>query len=98
MKKMFLCSTLFLLLMFGMAHAKFMTIGTATYNGTDYTSGKPQSGYGLTETGDFENLIVSWNWSGTECANSKSYAWFFKRYNRLFNKYNYSVTYYYYYS
>ena len=97
MKKMFLCSTLFLLLIFGMAHAKFMTIGTADYNGTDYTSGKPQSGYGLTETGDFENLIASWSCSGTECADSTSYNWFFNNMYRPF-KYNYSVSYYYYYS
>ena len=36
MKKMFLCSILFSLMMCGMAHATLTTIGTATYNGQDY--------------------------------------------------------------
>ena len=36
MKKMFLCSILFSLMMCGMAHAALTTIGTATYNGQDY--------------------------------------------------------------
>lgn len=174
MKKLFLCSILFLLLMSGMAHATLMTIGTATYNGSEYnliwdddnngnsvvwldytyhslvgnwatqcawangldsvltynidaeysvtwddatwrlpstldgayslgydgtttigfnittsemghlfyeelgnlgwydTSGNLQSGYGLTETGDFENLKAATYWTGTEMASYTS--------------------------
>nr|WP_320013491.1 hypothetical protein [uncultured Desulfobacter sp.] len=45
------------------------------------TSGNLQSGWGLTETGDFENLIASWYWSGPEYANKTSYAWYFDMYN-----------------
>lgn len=185
MKKMFLCSILFLLLMSGMAHATMVTIGTATYNGTDYnliwdddnngnsvvwldytntvttwanqvawagnldsaltynidaqysvtyddtvwrlpstvdgvytyeydgtttagynittsemghlyyeelgnlgvydTSGSFQSGYGLTNTGDFENLVADWYWSGTEYAFNTSGAWGFSMYIGLQN-------------
>ncbi|MGI6655733.1 MAG: VPLPA-CTERM sorting domain-containing protein [Desulfobulbus sp.] len=36
MKKVYLCSTMVLLLMSGIAHADLTTIGTATYNGADY--------------------------------------------------------------
>ncbi|NWH05296.1 DUF1566 domain-containing protein [Desulfobacter latus] len=189
MKKIFLCSVLFLLLMSGMSQAEMITIGTATYNGNDYnliwdddnngnsvvwldysnyvnwasqvtwtnsldsaltynidaqysvtwddaawrlpstvdggwdvgyegdpdndgnytytggynlansemghlyyeelgnlgyidTSGNyPQPGWGLTETGDFKNLIASRYWSGTEYANMPSSAWYFRMEN-----------------
>ena len=183
MKKMLLTGTLFLLMMSGMAHAMLTTIGTATYNGTDYnliwdhgnngnsvvwldysndladwdgqmswasslngegvltynidsaytvdwganswrlpatvdgayvvgydgtttagfnitssemghlyydelgnlapydTSGNEQSGYGLSSTGDFENLIASIYWSGTENASFPGSAWSFFMYS-----------------
>ena len=44
------------------------------------TSGNPQSEYGLNNTGDFDNLVASVYWSGTEYAfgNPDSpYAWLF---------------------
>ncbi len=36
MKKLFLCTTMFLLIMSGMAQARLTTIGTATYDGSNY--------------------------------------------------------------
>ncbi len=41
------------------------------------TSGNEQLDYGLKNTGDFNNLIASWYWSGTEYANTPSFAWDF---------------------
>jgi len=41
------------------------------------TSGNPQSGYGLKNTGDFDNLVASWYWSGTEYASVQNNAWNF---------------------
>lgn len=41
------------------------------------TSGRPQSGYGLTKTGDFENLIEGIYWSGTPYGGYYYYAWCF---------------------
>lgn len=41
------------------------------------TSGNYQSGYGLTETGDFESLIASWYWSGTWFTESSACAFVF---------------------
>nr|WP_320190762.1 PEP-CTERM sorting domain-containing protein [uncultured Desulfobacter sp.] len=47
------------------------------------TSGmcQPVSGYGLTETGPFENLIVAFYWSATEYATDTTHAWFFHTHN-----------------
>ena len=46
------------------------------------TSGSgPQSGWGLNNTGDFQNLISSVYWSGTEYATDTLYAWTFVFYN-----------------
>jgi len=41
------------------------------------TSGNSQSGWGLVNTGGFTNLVSSWYWSGTECANNPPNAWGF---------------------
>ncbi len=41
------------------------------------TSGNEQPGSGLNNTGDFNNLIASWYWSGTNYAFGTSYAWNF---------------------
>jgi len=40
-------------------------------------SGTFQSGYGLQNTGEFNNLIASWYWSGTEYADDQDNAWYF---------------------
>jgi hypothetical protein len=37
----------------------------------------PQDGWGLVNIGDFNNLIASWYWSGTEYANLPDRAWIF---------------------
>ena len=48
------------------------------------TNGNNQSGYGLSNTGDFNNLIEPsswpfyWYWSGTEFADTSDFAWFFR--------------------
>jgi hypothetical protein len=42
------------------------------------TSGNPQAGYGLINTGPFTHLVNNnWYWSGTEYASNPSYAWHF---------------------
>lgn len=42
------------------------------------TSGNYQAGSGLRNTGDFENLMASWFWSGTENGFYPGYSWKFK--------------------
>ena len=58
-----------------MGHLYYVELGNLGYKDT---SGNNQSGYGLTETGDFENLISLWYWSGTEYADDTSNAWHFR--------------------
>ncbi len=41
------------------------------------TNGNPQSGWGLTNTGDFQNLIATVYWSGTEFSVLPDGAWYF---------------------
>lgn len=57
-----------------MGHLYFEELGNLAYYDT---SGSGQSGWGLTETGDFENLIQHQYWSGTEYSNDTDYAWCF---------------------
>lgn len=40
-------------------------------------NGAFQNGYGLTQTGDFHNLISNWYWSGTESVEAPGTAWYF---------------------
>ena len=55
-----------------MAHMFYTTLGDkAIYD----TSGNPQAGYGLTNTGPFSNVQSYVYWSATEYAPRTSYAW-----------------------
>ena len=59
-----------------MGHLYYKELGNLGYYDT---SGNIQSGYGLTETGDFESLIASlYYWSGTEYVGNSSCAWYFR--------------------
>jgi hypothetical protein len=58
-----------------MGHLYYEELGNLGYVATD--GSYPQPGYGLTKTGDFDNLVASWYWSGTEYAARTDFAWFF---------------------
>ena len=58
-----------------MGHLFYEELGNLGYYDT---SGNAQAGFGLTETGDFENLIACWYWSGTAYLGSFEYAWNFR--------------------
>jgi len=64
-----------------MGHLFYEELGNLGYSDTSGNS--PQAGYGLTNTGNFENLIASWYWSGTESAVNSDLAWFFDLHNGL---------------
>lgn len=59
-----------------MAYLFFNELGNKAYYDA---SGNPQSGYGVTNTGPFQNLqsTVSVYWSGTEYAPLANHAWYF---------------------
>ncbi len=61
-----------------MGHLYYEELGNLGIIDTD--GNNPQPGWGLTNTGDFENLITSWYWSGTEYADAPSLAWYFGMY------------------
>lgn len=56
-----------------MGHLYYTELGNL---GRYDTSGNEQSGYGLTNTGDFRHLSESYYWSGTEYAYNPGYAWY----------------------
>ena len=58
-----------------MGHLYYTELGNKGYYATDGTY--PQPGWGLKITGDFENLITSSYWSGTEYAIDPNRAWGF---------------------
>ena len=57
-----------------MGHLYYTELGNLGYYDT---SGNYQSGYGLNNTGDFDNLNAYWHWSGTEYADGLAGAWYF---------------------
>ncbi len=57
-----------------MGHLYYTELGNL---GSYDTSGNCQPGNGLNNTGDFNNLIAFWYWSGTEYARNPDLAWFF---------------------
>jgi len=57
-----------------MGHLYYTELGNS---GSTDTSGSVPQAYGLIETGDFDNLIASWYWSGTKYASSPDDAWTF---------------------
>ncbi len=61
-----------------MAHLWYETLGNKAYY-APVTGVGPQSGYGLTNTGDFQNLQIFAYWSGTSLLSSGyNFAWFFE--------------------
>lgn len=58
-----------------MAHLFFSTLGNKSYFDTN---GNVQSGYGLTNSGSFQNLQSYVYWSGSVCAPSVDRAWAFR--------------------
>jgi hypothetical protein len=58
-----------------MAHLWYDEFGNLAYS--DTSGSGPQSGWGLTNTGDFQNLLAGVYWMGTEYAPNTSGAWFF---------------------
>jgi hypothetical protein len=58
-----------------MGHLFYTELGNLGYYGTDGTN--PQPGWGLSNTGDFQNLIASVYWSGTEYSADTNGAWLF---------------------
>lgn len=60
-----------------MAHMFYVTLGNKADNDT---SGNPQSGWGLTNTGPFKNVQSYGYWSGVEYATDTGRAWRFGTY------------------
>lgn len=58
-----------------MGHLFYTELGNLGYYATDGTN--PQPGWGLSNTGDFQNLEDYWYWSGTEYSPVSGYAWIF---------------------
>lgn len=58
-----------------MGHLFYTELGNKGY--CDTSGNCPQSGFGLTKTGDFQNLQASDYWSGTEYADEAGSAWRF---------------------
>ncbi|MCV2360003.1 PEP-CTERM sorting domain-containing protein [Paucibacter sp. TC2R-5] len=58
-----------------MAHLFFQSLGNKSYVAPGTINYQP--GYGLSNTGDFQNLQSKFYWSGTEFASESDYAWFF---------------------
>ena len=61
-----------------MGHLYYTELGNLGYYATDGTN--PQPGWGLNNTGDFDNLMAMYYWSGTEFASKPDYAWYFNMY------------------
>jgi hypothetical protein len=58
-----------------MGHLYYAELGNLGWVDTDGNQHQP--GWGLTNTGDFDNLIADWYWSGTEYAGDPGLAWGF---------------------
>ncbi len=57
-----------------MGHLYYEELGNLGYRDTD---GSYPSDYGLKNTGEFNNLVDSWYWSGTRYSQDRFYAWSF---------------------
>jgi MYXO-CTERM domain-containing protein len=58
-----------------MAHLFYVTLGNKAYYAPG--TGATQAGYGMTNTGNFQNLQSNTYWSGTEYAPDSVSAWYF---------------------
>ena len=75
-----------------MGHLYYTELGNKGYYDTS-GSYVGDGNWGLNHTGDFDNLIASWYWSGTEYAVSPDHAWDFYMYfggQYGYNKINYN--------
>ena len=62
-----------------MASLWYDTLGNKAYY--DTSGNGPQTGWGLTNTGDFQNVQSYFYWSGAEYAPVPDYAWYFYTYD-----------------
>ena len=62
-----------------MAHLYYVTLGNKSYcpPGDATCAGAPQAGYGLTNTGGFQDMQLDDYWSGLEYAPDTTRAWYF---------------------
>ena len=62
-----------------MAYLWYVELGNLSFcpPGDATCAGASQAGWGLTNTGPFQNMQSSSYWSGTEYAPNTSYAWYF---------------------
>lgn len=62
-----------------MAHLFYETLGNKAYcpPGDDLCAGAPQDGWGLKNTGPFNNMLSDGYWFGLQYAPQSSHAWFF---------------------
>lgn len=60
-----------------MGHLFYTELGNTGYQNTNgsYNTTPPAPDYFLQNTGDFDNLLAFWYWSGTEYAATPDYAW-----------------------
>jgi PEP-CTERM motif len=59
-----------------MAHLFYVSLGNKARYTTDFPlTGIEQTGYGLTNTGDFLNMKASKYWAGTQYSSSQAYKW-----------------------
>ena len=62
-----------------MGHLFYTGLGNKGFY--DTSGAAPQLGWGLSNTGDFDNLLASYYWSGTEYSADADYAWYFNFYS-----------------
>ncbi len=60
-----------------MGHLYYTELGNLGYEHMSGGSCQSDPGYGLQNTGDFDNLFAAWYWSGTEYATTSDYVWIF---------------------
>ncbi|MEW6600626.1 MAG: hypothetical protein AB1499_06625 [Nitrospirota bacterium] len=73
------------------AHLYYTELGNL---GAKDADGNFQSGWGLLNTGDFQNLQTDFYWSVTESSANPSMAWLFNTYNGIQNNFIKTVEYY----
>lgn len=75
-----------------MGHLYYASLMNKGYVATDGTA--PQPGYGLQNTGPFNNLQAFYYWSGTEYSLNPNYAWSFYFFNGYQSNYGKGIRYY----
>lgn len=75
-----------------LGHLFYEELGNLGYS--DIYGNMPQTGYGLKNTGEFDNLISQTYWSGTEYGNDPTLAWIFTLGDGTQNAHNKDFLYY----